>query len=283
MHVSPSKMTITLIGLCWLFGACSNAGSSGTNSNGRGGFLQGTGTGGSSGGAGLPTACSTDSQCTAAGNVCHDDGFCSPPCLEDSDCPAKYTCPGLKAILAPDCDETGEHTGGLGACDLFDGDYNTASCQALPSVGSCLPGPDAPSKCWYAAWSNGSCTAILKSCLPSGVEADLQDQDSACNAGFGFSGNNRNLDLSTYSYIAVSAWAPTGDVFEVQLTDSAKNYCYWTFTGTDTTSSYLVNLASPSYCGATTINKASITSVDFMTAWTGTGTYELDIYSVTFE
>ncbi len=151
------------------------------------------------------------------------------------------------------------------------------------ATSTCLAGPGPSNACWYEPWANGSCTASLVSASVSDIAASFSDESSVCNAGIGFDGvNGATLNLSAYSYVSVSAQAASGEYFNVQLSDTSGQYCYWSFTGSGATKTYLVDLTSPTYCGSVTIAKAQIENVDFTTNYDYTGDFTLHIYSVTF-
>jgi hypothetical protein len=78
-------------------------------------------------------SCSSDSDCpsgqgcdTEGGSI--TDGYCSPLCSDDATCPMGYDCPGAQKNQPGECDEIGEHTGGQGVCDQFDGTSGPNTC-----------------------------------------------------------------------------------------------------------------------------------------------------------
>lgn len=78
--------------------------------------------------------CTSDTDCPS-GQGCESeggsitDGYCSPLCSDDSTCPMGYDCPGAAKNQPGECDELGEHTGGQGVCDQFDGASGPNTCE----------------------------------------------------------------------------------------------------------------------------------------------------------
>jgi hypothetical protein len=211
-------------------------------------------------------------------------------CVGPGSCSGAQSCSATgTAWSSCDCGAAGS-TGGSGNAGGSTSRTSTGGALATGgaaatggSSSSCLAGPGPSNACWYQPWANGSCTASLVSASVSDIAASFGDQSSVCNAGVGFSGmSSATLNLSAYSYVSVSAQAGSGAYFNVQLTDTLGQYCYWSFTGTGATKTYLVDLASPSYCGSLTIAKAQITNMDFTTNYEYTGNYTLHVFSITF-
>ncbi len=226
-------------------------------------------TGGAGGGLGtLPgLVCTpgTTQECVGPGS-CHGAQSCNTDGLAWGGC---------------DCG-TGTGTGGTG--NVGGSTSNTGGYSAAGgSTSACLTGPGPSNACWYQPWANGSCTASLVSASSSDIAAAFTDESSACNAGIGFGGtNNALLNLSAYSYISVSVQAGSGQYFDVQLTDTAGDLCYWEFVGNGATKTYLVDMTTATYCSTYTMAKAQIQNIDFTTSYSYAGDFTLDIYSVTF-
>ena len=235
---------------------------------------EGVRTNGNAGGAGGTTSLSTVIVCVpGTTQQCVGPGSCSGA----QSCSATGT--GWSAC---DCGAAGG-SGGSGNGGSTS-KSNTGGVSATGgSTSTCLSGPGPSNACWYQPWANGSCTASLVSASVSDIAATFGDESSVCNAGIGLSGvNSTTLNLSAYSYVSVSAQAGSGADFNVQLTDAAGQYCYWSFTGTGANKAYLVDLSSPSYCGASTIAKAQITNLDFTTNYAYAGDFTLHVYSISF-
>lgn len=82
------------------------------------------------------THCTTDSECPS-GQGCDTeggsmtDGYCTPLCSDDTTCPMGYDCEdgvAPKKDQPGECDDVGDHTGGQGICDQFDGDSGPNTC-----------------------------------------------------------------------------------------------------------------------------------------------------------
>jgi hypothetical protein len=228
-----------------------------------------------------------------AGGLAGTSLVCTPGATQQ--CVGPGSCQGAQACIATgtgwstcDCGGVGD-SGGAGSSggstSTSNGGANATGGAAATggATSTCVAGPGPSNACWYEPWANGSCTASLVSASTSDLAASFTDESSVCNAGIGFSGsNNGTLNLSPYTYVSVMAEAASGAYFNVQLTDSSGQYCYWSFTGSGASKTYLVDLSSPTYCGSTTIAKAQITNVDFTTNYDYTGDFTLHIYSITF-
>jgi hypothetical protein len=83
--------------------------------------------------------CTSDGQCPDNQGCNLDapsgDGYCSPLCRDDADCPPQASCPSLSRDRAPDCQERRK---GQGICEQFEGSYGPHTCA------SAGPRPGAP-------------------------------------------------------------------------------------------------------------------------------------------
>ena len=259
--VKPSWIIASILSVVACDGANNNEGVRGANDN--------------LGGAGGTTSLSTVIVCVPG---------TTQQCVGPGSCPGAQSCSATGTGWSVcDCGGVGG-SGNAGGSTSAGGTTASGGVAATGgSTSTCLAGPGPSNACWYQPWANGSCTASLVSASVSDIGASFGDQSSVCNAGIGFSGvSNATLNLSAYSYVSVSAEAGSGEYFNVQLTDASGQYCYWSFTGTGVTKTYLVDLSSPSYCGSLTIAKAQITNMDFTTNYEYTGNYTLHVYSITF-
>ena len=228
-----------------------------------------------------------DANNGGAGGVASTLIVCSPGATQQ--CVGPGSCQGAQACNATGtgwsvCD-CGTSMGGSGNAGGSTSNAGGAGGVAATggSTSTCVTGPGPTNACWYQPWANGSCTASLVSATASDIAASFTDESSVCNAGIGFSGTNTGLlNLSAYAYVSVSAQAASGAYFNIQLTDASDEYCYWSFTGSGATKTYLVDLTSPTYCGSLSIAKAQIRNVDFTTNYDYSGDFTLHVYSVTF-
>lgn len=80
------------------------------------------------------TSCTSDDGCPADQGCQLDtpagDGYCSPLCTTNADCPRKYNCPDLSQEANGDCDDLGKHKGGKGACEQFDRSKGPKTCTS---------------------------------------------------------------------------------------------------------------------------------------------------------
>ena len=91
--------------------------------------------------------CADDADC-ASGMGCDTEGgalgegYCTPLCDFDDDCPAQRQCPDSE-VGPGDCDEEYEHVGDRGICDQFDGSNTPWTCaNAEPDDGRCRSDAD---------------------------------------------------------------------------------------------------------------------------------------------
>jgi hypothetical protein len=95
----------------------------------------GSTTGGTSGGGTVPgyANCTSDDQCPLDRGCTLDapkgDGYCSPLCDSNAECPGKYSCPSLTQERGGDCDEMGRHRG-RGICEMFGSSFGPNTCGA---------------------------------------------------------------------------------------------------------------------------------------------------------
>jgi hypothetical protein len=85
--------------------------------------------------------CTKDDEC-ASGQACHLalDGYCSPYCTTDSECPMRFVCPSDVRSEPGKCDDESEH-GGRGVCDQFKGQYGPKTCASSARDDAVPPEP----------------------------------------------------------------------------------------------------------------------------------------------
>ena len=77
--------------------------------------------------------CQADEDCSSNQGCLWDtyeeEGYCSPLCSSDGQCPYKIICPSLERDSERECEDIGDYKNNKGVCDLYSDAYSPETCQ----------------------------------------------------------------------------------------------------------------------------------------------------------